>query len=134
MSHTIRPFHTPQAALSLWATAEPVAAPSAAVIAAVLTLGDVRTECEDGRTSIRFSAERIAQDEFALLLGAERERALDVTVIWDEDQAEIVRVLDLAPLRAGRAADLRQRNIYAAARQRAATRFAPAYAPEAVAA
>ena len=82
----------------------------------------------------RRTAERIAQDEFALLLGAERERALDVTVIWDEDQAEIVRVLDLAPLRAGRAADLRQRNIYAAARQRAATRFAPAYAPEAVAA
>lgn len=134
MSDTIRPFYAPQAALSLWATAEPVAAPSAAVVAAVLALGDVRVECEDGRTSIRFSAERVAQDEIALLLGAERERALDVTVIWDEDEAEIVRVLDVAPLRVGRAADLRQRNTYAAARQRAAIRLDTVYLLDAMAA
>lgn len=133
MAKTIHSFRDAQAALSLWGHVEPVAPPSAKVIAAVLELGDLRVDCEDGRTSIRLSAERAAQRDATLLLGAERERALDVTVIWDEAEDEIVRVLDVAPLRAGQAAK-RQRNAYAAARQRSLTPAAPAFVPHAVAA
>ncbi|MGC1303343.1 MAG: hypothetical protein WA840_13310 [Caulobacteraceae bacterium] len=133
MAETILPFRPPQTALSLWAQPEPVAPPPADVVAAVLVLGDLRVDCEDGKTSIRFSPERVADSDIALLLGADRERALDVTVIWDEAEAEIVRVLDVAPLRAGRAG-IRQRNAYAEVRKRDLAPADQAYAPQAVAA
>jgi hypothetical protein len=131
MAETIQPFRNTRPALSLWTRAEPVVPPSATVVAAVLALGDVREACEDGKISIRFSPERVTETEMTLLLGAERERALDVTVIWDEAEAEIVRVLDVAPLRAGHAS-LHQRNVYAEARKRHFAR--PALYPEQVAA
>lgn len=132
MAAAIHPFRNTHPALSLWAQPEPVAPPSAEVVAAVLTLGDVRVDCEDGYTSIRFSPERVDTSEIALLLGRDRERALDVTVIWDEAEAEIVRVLDVAPLRAGHAA-ARQHNAYSRARQRDMTR-PETHPPQAVAA
>ena len=133
MAKTVHPFRDVQAALSLWGHVEPVAPPSAEVVAAVLALGDIRVDCEDGRTSIRLSAERAQWSDAVLLLGVERDRALDVTVIWDEAEAEIVRVLDVAPLRAGHAAK-RQRNAYAEARKRGVTFVTPALAPHAIAA
>ena len=119
MAKTYRPFSTARPAVSLWVQPEPVAPPSAEVVASVLALGDVRVEAEDGRTSIRFSAARLADVEIARMLGSEAARALDVTVIWDEAEGEIVRVLDLAPLRAGEAVRS-ARNTYADARMRRA--------------
>jgi hypothetical protein len=133
MAQTIRPFRDVQTALSLFGHVAPVAPPSAAVIAAVLELGDLREDCEDGRVSIRLSSERAAWRDATLRLGVERERALDVTVIWDEAEDEIVRVLDVAPLRAGNAAQ-RQRNAYAEARMHGFAPAAPAFAPHALAA
>jgi hypothetical protein len=123
MAKTI-PFRDVQSALSLWGHVEPVAPPSAAVIAAVLELGDLRVDCEDGRVSIRLSAARAALTDAVLRLGVERERALDVTLIWDVAEDEIVRVVDVAPLRAGHAAH-RRRNAYAEARKRGVTFVTP---------
>jgi hypothetical protein len=132
MAKTI-PFRDVQSALSLWGHAEPVAPPSAEVIAAVLELGDLRVDCEDGRVSIRLSPERAAHTDAVLRLGVERERALDVTLIWNVAEDEIVRVVDVAPLRAGHAAQ-RRRNAYAEARKRGVTFVTPAVAPHAIAA
>jgi hypothetical protein len=123
MAKTYRPFRAVRPAVSLWVQPEPVAPPSSEVVAAVLALGDERTDCEDGRTSIRFSPARVADTEVALLLGEMAERALDVTVIWDEAEAEIVRVIDLAPLRAGETAR-GARNAYAEARLRRSPQLA----------
>jgi hypothetical protein len=131
MAESIQPFRNTRPALSLWTRSEPVPPPSATVVAAVLALGDVREACEDGKVSIRFSPERVAETGMTLLLGAERERGLDVTVIWDEAETKIVRVLDVAPLRAGYAS-LHQRNIYVEARKRHLAR--PALYPEQAAA
>ena len=119
MTKAYRPFRIARPAVSLWVQPEPVAPPSAEVVEAVLTLGDVRVETEDGRTSIRLSAERAADTDVVRRLGGSVERALDVTVIWDEAEDEIVRVIDLAPLRAGEAAR-RARNAYAEVRMRRA--------------
>jgi hypothetical protein len=86
-------------ALSRWACATPVAPPSAAVIEAIVAFGDLRSEREDGTVSIRISPARLAQPDMEARLGLQRFRALDVSVVWDEDEAEIVRVVDVRPVR-----------------------------------
>jgi hypothetical protein len=93
----------PAAAMSLWGAPEPVAAPRETVIAAVLQFGDVREEREDGTTLIRFTRSRLEREDMQMLLGEDLYRALDVSLIWDEAEDQLVRVLDVAPLRQGRA-------------------------------
>ena len=68
----------------------------------MLEFGDVREERQDGLVAVRFTAARLQREDMALLLGDERERARDVSILWDEAECEMVRVIDLAPLRAGR--------------------------------
>jgi hypothetical protein len=86
-------------ALSLWACATPVAPPSAEVIDAIVSFGDVRMEREDGTVLVRISPARLAQPDLEARLGLQRFRALDVSVVWDEEEAEIVRVIDARPVR-----------------------------------
>ena len=124
-------FKATKGALSLFCAPAPVAAPSQSVVAAVLQFGDLREEHEDGRVTLRFSAARLMREDMTLLLGDERERARDVSVVWDEAEAEMVRVIDLAPLRAGRES-VDQTNRYAAARKRSVR--AAAFTPHAAAA
>ncbi len=112
-----RAFSAARAAVSLFSAPIPLAPPSERVVAAVLQYADVREEHDDGRATLRFTAARLARDDMALLLGEERERARDVSVVWDEAECEMVRVIDLAPLRAGRQ-QVEQANLYAAARKR----------------
>jgi hypothetical protein len=119
-----RPFVAAKPARSLFAPPRPVSPPSERVVAAVLQFGDVREERQDGLTTVRFSAERLGQDDMALVLGEERERARDVSVLWDEAECEMVRVIDLAPLRAGRDG-VDQLNRYAAARKRSLRPVSP---------
>ncbi len=107
-------IHAP---ISLWTTPEAVAAPSERIVAAVLQFGDLREEREDGMTLIRFSRHRLEREDMVFLLGEELERALDVSLIWDEAEDQLVRVLDVAPLRQGRANALRL-NRYADAHKR----------------
>ena len=127
---TRRPFAAAKPATSLFSAAVAVAPPSEAVVAAVLQFGDVREEHEDGLVTLRFTASRLEREDMALVLGEERERARDVSIVWNETEAEMVRVIDLAPLRAGRES-LEQANLYAAARRRA---LRPAYSPHRAAA
>jgi hypothetical protein len=89
--------------MSLWGVPDPVAAPREAVVAAVLQFGDVREEREDGTTLIRFTRNRLEREDMQMLLGEDLYRALDVSLIWDEAEDQLVRVLDVAPLRQGRA-------------------------------
>jgi hypothetical protein len=93
----------PAASMSLWGACEPVAAPCEGVVAAVLQFGDVREEREDGTTLIRFTRSRLEREDMQMLLGDDLYRALDVSLIWDEAEDQLVRVLDVAPLRRGRA-------------------------------
>lgn len=102
--------------ISLWVAPVPVAPPSGAVIAAVLAFGDQREDREDGTTLVRFSPERLAIGDLDEMLGAELDRALDVSIIWDEREDEVVSVLDVAPLRAHDGAPIGNR--YADARLR----------------
>jgi hypothetical protein len=93
----------PAAPLSLWGVPDPVAVPGEGVVAAVLQFGDVREEREDGTTLIRFTRRRLEREDMQMLLGEDLYRALDVSLIWDEAEDQLVRVLDVAPLRQGRA-------------------------------
>ncbi len=125
-----RPFTAAKAAASLFCAPAAVAPPSEQVVAAVLQYGDVREEHEDGRVTLRFTAARLEREDMTLLLGEDRARARDISIVWDETECEMVRVIDLAPLRAGRES-VEQANLYAAARKRS---LRPAFSSQRVAA
>jgi len=93
----------PAVSMSLWGVSDPVAAPREGVVAAVLQFGDVREEREDGTTLIRFTRSRLEREDMQMLLGEDLYRALDVSLIWDEAEDQLLRVLDVAPLRRGHA-------------------------------
>lgn len=107
----------PAAVLSLWGACDPVAAPAENVVAAVLQFGDVRDEREDGTVLIRFTRDRLEREDMQMLLAQDLYRALDVSLIWDETEDQLVRVLDVAPLRRG-GAQPRRLNRYADAHMR----------------
>ena len=122
-----RPFTATRSAVSLFTPSRPIASPSEEVVAAVLMFGDVWEERSDGYVTRRLSAERLACDDLGLVLTdpQDRARAQDVIVVWNDAEDEIVRVVDLAPLRVGRDT-VEQVNRYAAARKRS-VRGAGAY-------
>jgi hypothetical protein len=120
-----RAFAPTRPALSLFSAPERIFPPSERVVAAVLQFGDLWEERQDGLVGVRFTEERLGRQDMTLLLGEELGRARDVTILWDESECEMVRVLDLAPLRAGRA-QIERVNTYAAARQRSAGFLPPA--------
>ncbi len=92
------PTATP--AVSYWFAGAPVAPPSGAVVAAVVQFGDLWEPREDGTYLVRLSQGRAEAEDIRLVLGDERRRALDISVVWDEAECEIVQVLDVAHLRA----------------------------------
>ena len=95
-------------------------------MAAVLAFGDLREEREDGATLIRFSPARLDHEDMRLLLGEELARAAHVSVIWDDEEEQLLSVLDAAPLlppaRLPPTADFRAGNRYADARMRGTAR------------
>jgi hypothetical protein len=124
MQQLVFPFPASRPAVSLWTAPVRTTPPSSAVVAAVLAFGDVREEREDGLTLVRFSRERLAIGDLDELLQGETERALDVSLLWDEREEQLVRVLDNRPLRAGRE-DGPTGNSYADARMRGYRRHRP---------
>ncbi|MDP2214845.1 hypothetical protein [Phenylobacterium sp.] len=75
-------------------------APGADLIAAVLTHADLETRLSPRRVRRSLSPYRAAElREAGRLNAAEAARSLDLAVIWDEAEAEVVRVIDDAPLR-----------------------------------
>lgn len=110
-------FPEPRRLKSLWVQPAAMTPPSGAVVAAVLQFGDLREEREDGAILIRFSRARLDREDMRLLLGDEAERAFDISVLWDEAQAEMLEVLDAGPLRTASRSG-RTGNAYADARLR----------------
>lgn len=70
------------------------------LIAAVLTHADRETRVGPSRVRRSLSAARAAElVEAGRLNSDEALRGLDLAVVWDEAEAEVVRVIDDAPLR-----------------------------------
>lgn len=70
--------------------------PPAAVVDAVLRFHDREDDQGSGRTLLRLSAERLRQREVKAALGEFAARAARVSILWNERESEIIRVLEAA--------------------------------------
>jgi len=66
------------------------------VVDAVLRFHDQAEEQGSGRTLLRLSETRLRQPEVRKALGKLAARAANVSIVWDEDESQIVRVLEAA--------------------------------------
>ena len=67
-------------------------APSGRMIDAVLRFADVQEEIDERRTRLRLSRQRLRQPEVRAALGQDARRAGQLSIIFDEQEAEIVEV------------------------------------------
>lgn len=67
-------------------------APSGRMIDAVLRFADVHEEIDGRRTRLRLSRQRLGQPEVRAALGSDARRAAQISVIFDDQEAEIVEV------------------------------------------
>jgi hypothetical protein len=67
-------------------------APSGRMIDAVLRFADIQEEIDERRTRLRLSRQRLRQPEVKAALGQDARRASKLSVIFDEQEAEIVEV------------------------------------------
>ena len=74
---------------------------SAAIVDAVLRYADVEEDMGGGRTLRRLSPARAAEAEVRRALGDAAARAGGVSILWNEDEGQIIRVLD-TPAASGR--------------------------------
>lgn len=72
------------------------AALPAAVVDAVLRFHDEEQDQGAGRTLLRLSRDRLRDREIRAALGALTERAANVSILWNEREGEIIRVLEAA--------------------------------------
>lgn len=68
----------------------------AAVVDAVLRFHDEEQDQGAGRTLLRLSAQRLRQREVKAALGDLAARAARVSILWNERESEIIRVLEAA--------------------------------------
>lgn len=68
----------------------------ACVVDAVLRFHDEEQDQGSGRTLLRLSQRRLRQREVKAALGKLTERAANVSILWDEREDEIIRVLEAA--------------------------------------
>lgn len=68
----------------------------AAVVDAVLRFHDEEQDQGAGRTLLRLSAQRLRQSEVKAALGDLAARAARVSILWNERESEIIRVLEAA--------------------------------------
>ena len=66
------------------------------VVDAVLRFHDQAEEQGAGRTLLRLSEKRLRQPEVKKALGKLAARAAGVSIVWDEDESQIIRVLEAA--------------------------------------
>ncbi len=83
-----RPPSTPAAPI--------VRAPSAALIDAILSYADDVREMGGGKILLRLSERRMADPVIRKPLGREAARLAQVSVIWDEREDQIFRIVDAA--------------------------------------
>ncbi|WP_369060231.1 hypothetical protein ABOZ73_01810 [Caulobacter sp. 73W] len=72
---------------------------SSDMISAVLAFADVAEPAGPNRTKLRISPERLAQADVMQALGGGVARVADITVVWNEREGQVVRVIDDAQLR-----------------------------------
>jgi hypothetical protein len=89
-SRSFAPKHPRKAAPTL-----PTALPGA-VVDAVLRYHDEAQDQGGGRTLLRLSAGRLRDAEVAGALGDLAARAAGVSILWNEREGEIIRVLEAA--------------------------------------
>jgi len=65
-----------------------------AIIDAVLRHADHHEDLGCGRTLMRISSKRLGDIQVRSALGNQLDRALGVSIIWNEREGEILRVLD----------------------------------------
>lgn len=68
----------------------------AVVVDAVLRFHDEEQDQGAGRTLLRLSRDRLRQSEVRAALGALTARAANVSILWNEREGEIIRVLEAA--------------------------------------
>ena len=79
------------------APAAPAAqAPSGALINAVLAYADIQLDMGGGKIMLRMSPERMTDPVIRQPLGREAARLGEVSVIWDEREDQIFRIIDSA--------------------------------------
>lgn len=70
--------------------------PSGALINVILEYADIQQPLGGGRLILRLGARRMKDPVIREILGRETRRLADISVLWDEEEGEIVRVLDTA--------------------------------------
>jgi len=81
-----RPPSTPAAAVAQ--------APSGALINAVLAYADIQLDMGGGKLLLRMSPDRAADPVIRQPLGREAARLPEISVIWDEREDQIFRIID----------------------------------------
>ena len=66
------------------------------VVDAVLRFHDEAQDQGRGRTLLRLSEKRLRAPEVKKALGKLAARAANVSIVWDEDESQIIRVLEAA--------------------------------------
>ena len=66
------------------------------VVDAVLRFHDEAQDQGSGRTLLRLSAKRLRDAEVKAALGDQKKRAANVSILWNERESEIIRVLEAA--------------------------------------
>jgi hypothetical protein len=69
-------------------------APSSALINAILEYADIQHPLGGGRVILRLSPKRMKDPVIKASLGREAKRLADVSVLWDEEEGTLIRVLD----------------------------------------
>jgi hypothetical protein len=82
---TVRPIDDPR----------PLPIP-AAVVDAVLRFRDEEQDQGSGRTLLRLSPRRLKDRDVKAALGKLAKRAANVSILWNERESEIIRVLEAA--------------------------------------
>jgi hypothetical protein len=66
------------------------------VVDAVLRFHDEEQDQGAGRTLLRLSEKRLRAPEVKKALGKLAQRAANVSILWNEDESQIIRVLEAA--------------------------------------
>jgi hypothetical protein len=74
-----------------------VQAPSGALINAILGYADIQLDMGGGKTMLRMTEDRLTDPVIRKALGREAARLADISVIWDEREDQIFRIIDSAP-------------------------------------
>ena len=73
-----------------------VQAPSGALINAVLAYADIQLDMGGGKIMLRMSPDRMTDPVIRQPLGREAARLSEISVIWDEREDQIFRIIDSA--------------------------------------